>query len=100
MSGKFNWQANPYINCPDCGFEYHVTLEFCPKCKVFGSKGEEPHSTKGEDSHGFTDINARLAMDYIEMKRCDEPGWAEDCKEAANTITILREENKQLRENK
>ena len=89
-----------YILCEGCGHEHHKTLMFCPKCHVWNAKGEESHSTKGEDSRGFTDINARLAMDYVEMKRCDEPGWASDCKEAANTITILREENKQLRESK
>ena len=59
------------------------------------TKGEKQHNTKADDFHDLTDINARLLVCHIQMKR-----WASDCKEAANTITILREENKQLRESK
>ena len=113
--------ANATI-CEHC-HQIHTDSKGCPHgCNT---KSEESHSTKSEEltyivvdgfdetgaffsggvevaepPHGFTDINARLAMDYVEMKRCDERGWASDCKEAANTITILREENKQLRESK
>ena len=111
-----------HITCDDCGERYHRGLKFCPvcfawpgrkdpfwicpKCEVemyrsdkdghkCDTKVDEPHSIKGDDFHDLTDINARLLVSHIQMKR-----WAEDCKVAANTITILREENKQLRENK